>query len=147
MSWDVLIMKTDGKTPVRELPNDFKPECMGNAEELRGRLSQFFATLDWSDPACGIFVGHGFSLEFNFTRSGPVDSFMLHVRGGGGAVMPIVDMCKHFGWQALDCQCSEFMDLTNPDPGSWERWQTFRDKVVSQYRENQDFNALPPDGR
>ncbi len=131
MSWDVLIMKTDGKTSVRELPTDFMPQPLGDAEELRRRLSARFASLDWSDPAWGTFDGDGFSIEFNFTESGPVDGFMLHVRGDGDAVSTIVAMCKQFGWQALDCSTSEFIDLDDPSLEGWNGFRTFRDRAVA----------------
>lgn len=132
MSWDVLILRSDGTTPIHELPKDWRPDPLGDADELRDRLARFFGSLDWSDPAWGILEGNGFSLEFNFTKSGLVDSFMLHVRGGGDAVSPIVAMCKHFCWQALDCSSGDFIDLTNPSTEGWERFQAYRDKVFGR---------------
>ncbi len=136
MSWDVLILKADGTTPMGELPEDFKPDPLGQAEDLRKRLSEVFDSLDWTDPAWGILDGDGFSFEFNFKKSGIVDSFMLHVRGGGNAVAPIVAMCKHFGWQALDCSTGDFIDLNEPSTKSWEHFQAYRDRVVSPYRDD-----------
>ncbi len=141
MSWDVLIMRTDPRMPLHELPNDFVPESLGDADELRRRLAEFFGLLDWSDLAWGIFVGDGYALEFNFTRSGPVDAFTLHVHGGGDPVSPIVAMCKRFGWQACDCSTGEFMDLEHPSTDSWERFQAFRDKIVAQHRGQQDSQS------
>ncbi|GAA5509349.1 hypothetical protein Rcae01_04848 [Novipirellula caenicola] len=133
MSWDVLIMKTDGKTAIHDMPKDYQPEPLGDADELRPQLSQFFADqIDWSDPAWGIFGCEYFSYEFNFSASGPVETFMLHVRGGGDAVTPLVQMCRHFGWMAVDCSSGDFIDLDSPDAESWSRFQAYRDKVVDR---------------
>lgn len=133
-----MIMKCDGKTPVQDLPHDFKPEPLGDADPLRTELSAFFGGLSWDDPAWGILEGDEFSFEFNFTRLGPVDTFTLHVRGGGDAVTPIVAMCKHFGWQTLDYSTGEFLDLDSPSRESWQRYQEYRDRVISAYRANPD---------
>ena len=134
MSWDVLIMKMDSKTPLRDLPHDFQPECLGQTEELRLAIAKVLGPLDWSDPAWGIFCGDGFSIEFNFTKSGPLNSFMLHVRGGGDAVAPIVAMCRHFGWQAFDCSTGDLIDIENPLTESWEHFQAYRDRIVAEAR-------------
>jgi len=132
MSWDVMIFKTDGITKADELPSDFKAESLGDAEELRNRLNELFRTIDWSDAKWGTYIGGGFSLEFNFRECGPVDSFMLHVRGGGDAISPIVVMCKHFGWRAFDCSTGEFLDLANPSFEGWVGFQRFRDKAIKR---------------
>ena len=50
MSWDVCIIKSDGTTPFQELPNDFVPESLGDAEEVRRTLSEQFESLDWLIP-------------------------------------------------------------------------------------------------
>ena len=126
-------MKTDGKTAIHDMPNDYKPESLGEAEDLRPQLSEFFANrIDWSDPAWGIFGCAEFSYEFNFTASGPVETFMLHVRGGGDAVTPIVQMCRHFGWMAIDCSAGEYLDLDSPNAESWTAFQAYRDKIVGR---------------
>ena len=79
-------MKTDGKTAIHEMPNDYKPESLGEADDLGPQLSEFFANqIVWSDPAWGIFGCGEFSYEISIAASGPVETFMLHVRGGGDA--------------------------------------------------------------
>ena len=133
-----MIMKCDGKTAIQDLPDDFKPDPLGDADQLRNQLADFFGGVNWDDPAWGILEGDGFSFEFNFTKSGTVDTFTLHVRGGGDAVTPIVEMCKHFGWQALDYSTGDFIDLKSPTSESWQRFQEFRDRVISTYRDSPD---------
>ncbi|MFO0939818.1 MAG: hypothetical protein U0930_03540 [Pirellulales bacterium] len=134
MSWDVMIMKCDGVSSLEELPEDFEFASLGDAAQLRGQLSDFFGNINWDDPAWGLLLSQEYSLEFNFTVSGPVENFTLHARGGGDVVTPIVAMCKHFDWQAVDYSTGELIDLDSPSSDSWQRFQEFRDKVLSQYR-------------
>jgi hypothetical protein len=123
-------MKTEGPTPkLDNMPSDFRLLPMGEADALRKQLSSYYPALDWSDPAWGFLEGNGFSIQFNFTKSGPVESFMLHVGGAGDAVSFIVDMCRHAGWQALDCS-GDFLDLDNPCTEGWKGFQTLRDSVI-----------------
>lgn len=136
-----MIMKCDEEAPIQNLPNDFKPDSLGDADRLRTELSAYFGGVCWDDPAWGILEGDGFSFEFNFTKSGQVDTFTLHVRGGGNAVAPIVAMCRHFGWQALDYSTGEFMDLDSPSLESWQRFQEYRDRVISVHRRSQGLEG------
>ncbi|WP_157593878.1 hypothetical protein [Rubripirellula obstinata] len=125
-------MKADAKS-VSDLPNDYKPHALGDAAQLRVELSSFFGNaIDWSDPAWGTLNGQAFSYEFNFSESGIVDSFTLHVRGGGDAVSPIVAMCKHFDWKAVDASEGEFIDLEDPSTDGWDGFQEFRDRAIGQ---------------
>lgn len=135
MSWDVMIMKCNGMNPFEEQPKYFEFPSLGDADQLRSQLSDFFGSIKWDDPAWGLLTSKEFTLEFNFTETGPVENFTLHARGGGDVVTPIVAMCKHFDWQALDYSTGELIDLDSPSSDSWERFQEFRDKVLSQYRQ------------
>ena len=136
MSWDVYIMRADAKS-VSDLPEDYRPEPLGDAAQLRDKLAAFFdGALVWSDPAWGHLDGQHFSYEFNFTKSGVVGGFMLHVRGGGDAVSPIVAMCKHFSWQAVDTSEGEFINLGDPSTDGWDGFQAFRDRVVDRSRDS-----------
>ena len=67
-----------------------------------------------------------------------MDSIMLHVRGGGDAVTPIVAMCRNCGWQALDFSTGKLIDLDHPSSESWQRFQAYRDKIVRQNRRDDD---------
>ena len=135
MSWDVYIMRAEASS-VDDLPDDYQPESLGDAQKLRDELLVFFGgELDWSDPAWGILNGQGFSYEFNFTEAGAVDGFMMHVRGGGDAITPIVAMCREFGWQAVDTSLGDFIDLTDPSTEGWEGFQKFRDRIIDRYND------------
>jgi hypothetical protein len=134
MSWDVVIVDSGGKTaacPITDLDDsDFNP--LGPADEVRDKLSSHLPGIDWSDPAWGIFRGDGFSIEFNVLEDDPIQSIMLHVRGGGDAISAIMSFVRPLGWSALDCSTGEFLDPNNPSQEGWNGFQAYRDKIFKK---------------
>lgn len=131
MSWDVMIHRFDGPPPrVEDIADDHEFLPLGEAPNVRRRISDALPAVDWGDPAWGVLEGDGFSIEFNFQAHGPVTGFMLHVRGGGDPITPIVAMCKLNGWAALDTSSGEFLDLAKPSVDGWESFQGFRDQII-----------------
>src|SRR5436309_3480088 len=111
MSWDVMIFSARNlPAGIREPPDDWQAESMGEADDVRTAINASMPDVDWSDRAWGLLDGTGWSIEFNFQADGPVDHFMLHVRGGGNPITPIVALCKKNGWAALDTSTAEFID-------------------------------------
>lgn len=135
MSWDVYIIRAEGYASIDDLPKDYEPEPLGDARDLRMQLSELFSELGWTESAWGVLRDDKFSIEFNFSEAGNMKSFMLHVRGGGNPLGPIALMCKHFGWQAVDCSMGEFIDFKKTSQIGWQGFQDFRDQVIEQHRE------------
>ena len=112
MSWDVMIFNTCGKAPppLEQLQeSDYEP--LGPAEEVRQRIAVLLPGVDWTDITWGLYGGDGFSIEFNIGKNDLIENMMLHVRGGGDSISPIMTICQSNGWSALDCTTSEFLDL------------------------------------
>ena len=122
------------KVVVRSIGDYIQKGSKGaGAAELRDELATFFdGDLDWSDPSWGHLDGQHFSYKFNFTEFGVVGGFMLRVRGDGDAVSPIVAMCKHFGWQAVDTSQGDFINLDDSSTDGWDGFQAFRDRVIDR---------------
>jgi len=133
VSWDVFIMRRDSTTESLQslvsLPEDFMPSRMGDAGALRNRIRTVLPEVDWSEPSWGRLEGDGYSIEFNIQKEGIIDSFMLHVRGGGDALVDITRMCKANGWLAVDCSDGSVIDLDKPSREGWESFQRYRDNV------------------
>lgn len=125
MSWDVVIMKTPGDGEGTPQPT------LGDAGPVREAISRCLPNVDWSDPAWGVLEGAGWSIEFNFAAAGPVDSFMLHVRGGGDPLGAITKLCRENDWVALDMSTGDYLDLRSPSDAGWKSFQGFRDSVLS----------------
>jgi len=140
MSWDVMVYNYDGSPPqdFADLPKDHKPDPLGSASNVREAISKQLRGVDWSDCTWGIFKGDGFSIEFNTGEDDPIDSIMLHVRGGGDAITAMLQFAIPNKWSLFDCTTGEFIDPENPSEEGWKGFQAFRDKVISQFRDEEE---------
>lgn len=136
MSWDVMVMRFEGGTPnIAELESGARaPMPLGPAAEVRQAISRHLSSVDWSDPAWGIYDGDGFSIEFNAGSDDPIDSIMLHVRGGGDAIAAALSFAIPNGWSLLDCSSGDFINSENPSQEGWEGFQDFRDQVLDRLK-------------
>jgi hypothetical protein len=131
MSWDVMVFNYGGKPPSpEEMADAPPPDPLGAAAHVRNAIAAHLPGVDWSDPTWGRYRGDGFSIEFNTGDDDPIDSIMLHVRGGGGAIAAMLAFANPNGWSLLDCSTGEFLDPENPSAEGWEGFQAFRDQVV-----------------
>ena len=131
MSWDVLVHRfpQDIET-VEQLPDDFKPPAIGSRAEVARLLRTVFPDANISDLGWLIIDGRGFSIEVRTGTEEPCDGFMLHVRGGDGALGAVIQLAQLFSARAFDVTSSQFLDRMS-DPGSgFRQWQAYRDKVV-----------------
>jgi hypothetical protein len=133
MSWDVMLFRFAGEAPASmDDINDAQQLPLGAAADVRAGISAGLTQTSWDDPAWGIFDGDGFSIEFNVGDDDPVDSMMLHVRGGGDAVAAIMSFAAPLSWAALDCSTGEFLDPAAPSERGWKDFQAFRDKIIDR---------------
>jgi len=130
MSWDAMIFNIRGASPppVEQL-KDGDCEPLGSAAGVRQRISSLLPGVDWSDPTWGVYSQDEFSIEFNVGKDDPIDSMVLHVRGGD-AISAITKFARPLDWSVLDCSTGEFLDLENPSPAGWKAFQAFRDQVI-----------------
>jgi hypothetical protein len=130
MSWDVLVLNLGGKPPPDDAAEVEPVGPLGAAAQVRRRITKHLPGVDWSDSTWGVYEGDGFSIEFNTGDDDPIDSIMLHVRGGGEAIAALLQFASPNGWGLLDCSTSEFLDPENPSVEGWEGFQAFRDKAI-----------------
>lgn len=131
MSWDVSVFSCKTPPPpMDQIPDDWRADVMGSGDEVRGKISQFLAGVDWSDPTWGSYRGGGFSFEFNLGSKEPLEGFMVHVRGGGDAVAALVKFAKPNNWYLLDCSTGDWINNDNPSEEGWKGFQAYRDRVI-----------------
>jgi hypothetical protein len=131
MSWDVMIFNSEEPPPLNgEVPSDFTSISLGDADEVRARISKSLPEVDWSDPAWGQLIHSDFIIEFNFQADGDVEGFLLHVRGGGNPLIPICKVCSENGWYPLDTSTGLFINVDDPSYQGWEGFQQYRDRVI-----------------
>jgi hypothetical protein len=138
MSWDISVFAAkDAPPPVEEMPEGWKPDILGPADEVRQKISTCLPGVDWSDPTWGIYDGEGFSYEFNVGDEDSVEGLMIHVRGGGDAVGPLLNLAGRWGWYLLDCSQGEWLHHCADTEVGWQEFQAFRDRVIGS-SEQQD---------
>ena len=139
MSWDVMVCNYYSSPPdnFEDLPADHKPDSLGSAGMVRKSISRHLPGVDWSDPTWGIYDGDELSIEFNTGDEDPIDSIILHVRGGGDAIATMLQFANPNKWSLLDLSTGKYLDPENPSQEGWESFQADRDKAIDQYR-NED---------
>jgi hypothetical protein len=128
MAYHVFILKFEGSPEdFRKLPAQWKPALLGDAAEVRAKISQVWADVDWSDPQWGR-VTDG-SLEFQMPVDPSIDHFRLNIRGGD-PFPSICTLCKTFGWAAVDGSFGTLLDLDNPSREGLHGWQRYAKGIV-----------------
>lgn len=132
MSWDVFIFEAPAHAKsIDELPKDFEPPALGAARDVRQRLLDNFQDIDLSDPAWGHLTGPTWSIELNIGADDPVDSTMLHVRGGGDDVLTVIaQIVASVGGRALDTSTGAFLTGDPAETDGWHGFQQYRDQVL-----------------
>lgn len=131
MSWDVSFFAAEAPPPpVTEMPDDWRGESLGTLEEVRGKISGSAPEVNWSDPSWGTLYGEGFSLEFNIGRNDPCYGFMVHVRGAGDAVRPLLAIGEKWCWYLLDTSQGEWLHHLSDVEAGWVGFQEYRDRVI-----------------
>lgn len=116
---------------VADIPDDFKPQPLGDRAELIAAIRDVAHSADFSDPSWGELATPDFVIEFNMGSEEVVDSMMLHVRGGGPVVDFIDALLTRLGRRAIDCSEGEF--FTSEASGeSFGAWQAYRDSVIER---------------
>lgn len=132
MSWDISMCKfSQDYASIEDMPQDGQCLSMGEASEIRDRISQIFIGTDWSEPQWGKFDCPFGSIEFNMGSDAEVlDGFMMHVRAGDELIAPIVELAIKNGWQALDCSSCDFLEKLEHPAEGLRQWRAFRDLVI-----------------
>ena len=132
MSWDVSIMKFSHQYALVEAISDGE-SCLplGARVEVHSAVSDWFPGTDWRDPNWGIWDSQFGSIEFNLGEDEPATGLMLHIRADNAVIQPIIALCRHRGWIALDCSTGEFLEQAVDPTAGLEAWRTFRDSVIN----------------
>ncbi|MER5890518.1 hypothetical protein ABT160_42395 [Streptomyces sp. NPDC001941] len=129
MSWDVLLLRLpDECASVQDLPDGWMPPPLGHQHEVLAAVTHAAPAAGLTDPHWGELCGPGWSMELNIGPQDPVESVMLHIRGGGDVLACILDLAQALACKALDCSTG---DLLTPDNRSgWHAFQDYRDRAT-----------------
>jgi hypothetical protein len=133
MSWDVvLIAANDVPPPVADMPSGWSGESLGSHAQVRAKIDACIPDVDWSDPNWGVYEGAGFTFEFNIGREEQSEGIMVHVRGSGAAVPPLLSLASRCGWFLLDLTQGEWLHHCESPEAGWQEFQAFRDRALGQ---------------
>jgi hypothetical protein len=131
MSWDISIQHLpESATCVDEIPDDFRPSPLGPRSQVISDIQRVIPDVDFTDPSWGMLDRPTFTIEFNMGSEDICDGYMLHVRGGGDAMRLIDQLLSSLRLRGFDCQSGDFFRLEEAG-GTFQQWQDFRDRVVS----------------
>ncbi|MFJ8663143.1 hypothetical protein [Streptomyces sp. NPDC093795] len=117
MSWDVLLLPLPAElTSIDDLPVDHEPPPVGTRSAVHQALRAAVGEVDLTDPTWGELLGPTWVIELGIGERDPVDSVMLHVRGGEDArgreddVLPVIfQISRALGCRPFDCSSGELL--------------------------------------
>ena len=113
-----------------DIPPDFVGQPLGPVAVVLRRLQDRFPDVDLSDASWGHLVRDDWSIELNVGQDDPVESIMLHVRGGGDGVLPVVaSIADAVSGRALDFSEGVFLTGSPNQPNGWPDFQAYRDGI------------------
>jgi hypothetical protein len=84
---------------------------------------------EFSRPELGFITRDSFATEIWLGADEPVDTIILKVVGGDGAVELIADILQRFDSHAFDIQTGELFEL-EAATASFAEWSSFRDRML-----------------
>jgi hypothetical protein len=131
MSWDLYAMKLPaGARSVDEIPGDYVPPPIAPRAEVIAAISTAVPGADFSDPRWGLIDTPAAAIEVNLGDDDPVESFALHVRGGGDEVLGVIAaILDSVGVTAVDSSSGDLFDPATAGR-SWAAWQAYRRRVI-----------------
>ena len=127
MSWDVIIMRTDGVTDPQQFHDGGQTIPLGDAERVREWIAAFIPDLRWANLEFGGSLRDDLTVRFVFDESLDVDVIFIRAYGYNDVFSTTVAMCRQYGWQALDCLELKFIDLDHPSDIGWNDLDDFLD--------------------
>ncbi len=134
MSWDIFVQDFPADVKrLEEIPPDFKPASLGKRSLIIEKIKDVAPTADFTNPAWGIIIGEGWSIEVNMSSEEDCKSFVFHVRGGDAAVCVVAAILQHLELRAADLQSSDFFVSGPRAIESFGKWRAYRDHVVKRF--------------
>lgn len=140
MSWDVMVMKYEGRIlcDVEEM-DEAEQLPLGTNEEVREAVSKYLPGVEWSSPYWGNYAGGELEFELIISEDEePVEALTVSIHGRGDAIQTLLQFSKPNGWSLFDCSTSEFIDPENPSYEGWEGYQELRDSGLEEQEGNED---------
>lgn len=130
MSWDVFLMHLPPEISRIEEINESSSFGLGEKSEVLSRLVNILPEIKFQDSSWGSLDTKEFSIEFNIGDDDPVDSILLHIRGGDSAIDAIDKLCQSTGWRAIAITTGDFISFDHDPIAGLQKWRAYRDQVL-----------------
>lgn len=131
MSWDIYIQDLPpDATSVRDIPDNFRPQPIGQRSVLIEKILEVFPNADFSDPSRGLIRGDGFSIVVGVGKE-IVTSIALFVRGMNLEVVDLIErLLSDLNLRALDGGSKTGFFDAEASRSSFQQWVQYRDHVI-----------------
>ena len=119
MSWDIFIQDFPNVGSIHEVPVDFKPQPIGERDELLARIREAIPFAETMDSDWVFVKGDDIdlSIQFHFERGTLVRYMVVHVHGGEQSAACVGALLQHLGLRAHDTATGELFDGSSLDEG------------------------------
>lgn len=124
MAWGAIILNLPKGTKLEELPKDFQPPPIGNADDVYAALSVLFPEHEhqlgqtrYSDETCYV--------EFTYEKQGVVESIGVRSNAGQNAMAVMRAVCEAMKLTMVDyqsCQIANFDEATQENMEEYLAW-------------------------
>ena len=127
MSWDLLVYAAP--PGVRMEDTEEEHLRLGTLEEVQAAIRAALPEAELRSPYARI-DHQAYTVELHIGDDDPVQGLGVRVQGGDEAVEPLLRLCAHTGWRALDVSTGAFLDESGDPAAGLRGWRAFRDSVV-----------------
>ena len=119
MSWDIFIQDLPNVRTANDIPNDFKPQPIGEREDLLKRIQAVLPMaeqqdLDW------LFVkapGIDLSMQLHMEDETLVRYIVVHVHGGDQSAASVAAVLRELGLRGMDTATGDLFDAATLEEG------------------------------
>jgi hypothetical protein len=102
---------------------------LGTREEVVAAVCAALPEVELSERYARV-EGETYTVELNLGDDDPVQGMSVRVQGGDEAVEPLLRLCAHTGWRALDISTGGFLDEADDPAAGLRGWRAFRNRVI-----------------
>lgn len=112
MSWDIYIQDIPAVASANDIPVDFRPQPIGDREELIGRIIRVLPMAERQDSDWLFAQGAelDLSMQFHMEDATQVRYIVVHIHGGAQSAASVAAVLNELGLRAMDTATGELFD-------------------------------------
>ena len=110
---------------VDDLPPDFELKATRRRADLISQIRAVVPGVDFRDPSWGMVVGRDWSIEVNLGDEDLCECFVLHVRGGEGAMAAAEQILRATSFRAMHHETGRFYTAAAEGMDEFRAWKGY----------------------